>query len=81
MTVVLIIPLEPVSHTRPYSALLSALGPFINYIRVILASFDPLPYPHVIVRKIFQTPPLYSYVRFHFVSQHKKMLLEKDQLH
>ena len=39
------------------------------------------PYPHVRVCKIFQTPLPYSYVRFHFVFQHNKMLLEKDQLH
>ena len=32
-------------------------------------------------RKISQTPPPYSYVRFHLVFQHNKMLLEKDQLH
>ena len=42
--------------------------------------FDP-PTPHVRLRKIFQTPLPYSYVRFHFVFQHNKMLLEKDQLH
>ena len=43
---------------------------------MILEIFYP-PYPHVSVRKIFQTPPPYSYVVF----QHNKMLLEKDQLH
>ena len=56
------------------------LGPFINYVRMILAIFDP-SYPHVRVRKVFQTPPPYSYVRFHLIFQHNKMLLEKDQLH
>ena len=54
---------------------------FINYVRMVLAIFDPLPYPHVRVRKIYQTPPPYSYLRFHLVFQHNKMLLEKDQLH
>ena len=49
--------------------------PFINYVRIILTIFDPPP------SKIFQTPPPYSYVRFHFVFQHNKMLLEKNQLH
>ena len=33
-------------------------GPLINYVRMILAIFDP-PYPHVRVGKIFQTPPLF----------------------
>ena len=47
---------------------------------MILAIFDP-PYPHVSVRKIFQTPPPYSYVRFNLVFQQNKMLLENDQLH
>ena len=41
-------------------------GPFINSVSMILAIFDPPPY---------------SYVRFHLVLQHNKMLLEKDQLH
>ena len=31
-------------------------GPFINYVRIILAIFDSL-YPHVRVRNIFQIPP------------------------
>ena len=31
-------------------------GPFINYVRMILAIFDH-PYPHIKVRKIFQTLP------------------------
>ena len=52
----------------------------MNYVSKILPIFDP-PYPHVSVRKISQTPPPYSYVRFHLVFQHNKMLLEKDQLH
>ena len=43
---------------------------------MILEIVDP-PYPHVRVRKIFETPPPYSYVRFHFVFQHNKMLLER----
>jgi hypothetical protein len=43
---------------------------------MILAIFD-LPYPHVRVRKIFQTPPPNSYVRFHFVFRHNKILLER----
>ena len=47
---------------------------------MILAIFDLPPFPHVRVRKIFQTHPPYSYVRFDFVFQHNKML-EKDQLH
>ena len=46
---------------------------------MILAIFDP-PFLHVRVRKIFQTPPPYSYVGFHFVFQHNEML-EKDKLH
>ena len=33
---------------------------------------------HVSVRTIFQTPPPYSYIGFHFVFQHNKMLLEMD---
>ena len=53
---------------------------FINYVRMILAIFDHL-YPHVRVRKIFQIPPPYSYVKFHLVFQHNTMLLKKDQLH
>ena len=61
------------NHTKS-----SSQGLFINYVRMILAIFDPPLYPHV---RIFQTPPPYSYVRFHFVFQHNKMLLEKDQLH
>ena len=53
---------------------------FINYyVRMILAFLTP-PYPHVRVRKIFQTSPPYSCVRFHLVFQHNKMLLEKDNL-
>jgi hypothetical protein len=32
------------------------LGPFINYISMILAIFD-FPYPHVKLRKIVQTLP------------------------
>ena len=55
-------------------------GPFINCVRMTLEIFDPL-YPHVSVREIFQTPSSYSYVGFHFVFQHNKMFLEKDQLH
>ena len=51
--------------------------PLIIYVRMILASFD---LPYVRVRKIFQTPPPYSCVRFHFVFQHDKILLEKYQL-
>ena len=51
-------------------------GQFINYLNMILTSFNP----HVSVRKIFNPPP-YSYVRFYLVFQHNKMLLEKDQLH
>ena len=47
---------------------------------MILEIFN-LPNPHLRVRKIFQIPPPYSHVRFHFVFQHNKMLLEKDQLH
>jgi hypothetical protein len=47
---------------------------------MIFAIVD-LPYVSVDLRKIFQTPPPYSYVRLHFVFQHNKMLLEKDQLH
>ena len=58
----------------------TAKGTFINYVRIILAIFDP-PTPMLRVRKIFQTPPPYSYVRFYLVFQHNKMLLEKDQLH
>jgi hypothetical protein len=54
-------------------------GSFINYVRMILAIFDPLP--HVRVCKTFQTPPLYSYVRFHLVFQRNKTMLENDQLH
>ena len=38
------------------------------------------PSSHVSVRKILQTPPPYSYVRFHLVFQRNEML-EKDQLH
>ena len=59
---------------------IGTLGPFINYVSMILAIFGP-PFPHVSVRKIFKTPSPYSYVIFHFVFQHNKLLLEKDQLH
>ena len=59
---------------------LARKGSFINYVRMILAVFYPL-HPQVRVRKIFQTPPSYSNVKFHLVFQHNKMLLEKDQLH
>ena len=45
---------------------------------MILDIFTPLP--HVRVRKIFQTPPPYSYESFHLGFHHNKMLLEKDQL-
>jgi hypothetical protein len=55
-------------------------GPFINYVTMILAIFDHT-YPHVRICKIFLTPPPYSYIRFHFIFQHNKMLLEKDNLH
>ena len=57
--------------------MISTKGPFINYVSMILAIFDP-PYPHLSARNIFQTPPPYSYVRFHLIFQHNKMLLEKD---
>ena len=64
------------------AAVFTRLGPFINYVRIILAILDS-PYPRVRVHKIFQIPPAYSYVRFHFVFQYRynKMLLEMDQLH
>ena len=46
---------------------------------MIMAIFGS-PYPHVSVRNIFQTRPPYSYVRFHLVFQHNKMLLKKEQI-
>ena len=45
---------------------LTRWGPFINYVRMIMQFLTPLPH---------------SYVIFHFIFQHNKMLLEKDQLH
>ena len=45
---------------------------------MILAIFDPLP-PCKGMQD-FSNPSPYSFVRFHFVFQHNKMLLEKDQL-
>ena len=51
-------------------------GPFINNVKIILAIFDP----HVRVRKILRTSLPYSYVKFHFVFRHNKMLLEKDHV-
>ena len=74
---------EEIKMTRPYTKITRKMNiseiclrnkvKFINYVRIILAIFH-LTYPHVRVRKIFQTPPPYSYVRFHFVFQHNKML-------
>ena len=42
------------------------------YVSTILAIFDH-SYPYAEARKIFQIPP-YSYVRFHFVFQHNKII-------
>ena len=53
-----------------------------NVFERILCEFLTPPHPHVRVGYIgfFKPLPPYSYVRFHFVFQHNKML-EKDQLH
>ena len=69
---------EAVQEMKYLDMVINGKEPFIDYVRMILAIFDP---PRVRVRKIFQTAPPYSYVKFHFVFQHNKMLLEKDQLH
>ena len=50
-----------------YLDIFTTKGPIINYVSMILAILDP-PLPHVRICKIFQTPPPYSYVRFHLFS-------------
>ena len=45
------------------TAIYQSIAEVINYVRMILAIFAPRSLHG---GKIFQTPPPYSYVRFHF---------------
>ena len=55
-------------------------GPFVNYVRMILAIFDP-SYSRVRVRKIFQTPHTYSYVRFFDFFLYDEILIKNKTCH